>query len=159
VNITSSLLTVQPTDQTIDAGLAKSLASIPGVAQVSPQRIVPLLVDGQVANVIAFDPAHDSSILTWLERRQPTPLGAEGIIVGHRRGAQLGQQLSVCGMFVGPSRQDGVWRGGSHDPAAPIAQQPAHAVEHERIVVDHDDELAARHVGYDRRCLVHLDRG
>src|SRR5215469_11263847 len=37
VNITSSLLTVQPTDKTIDTGLAISLASIPGVAQVSPQ--------------------------------------------------------------------------------------------------------------------------
>src|SRR5215467_14312402 len=56
VNITSSLLTVQPTDQTITASLAKSLTSIPGVAQVSPQRIVPMLVDGRAANVIAFDP-------------------------------------------------------------------------------------------------------
>src|SRR5215472_6972123 len=84
VNITSSLLTVQPTDQTVDAGLAKSLTSIPGVAQVSPQRIVPMLVDGQAANVTAFDPAHDSSILTWLETRQPGPLGTDGVIVGGR---------------------------------------------------------------------------
>jgi putative ABC transport system permease protein len=98
VNITSSLLTVQPTDRTIDAGLAKSLASIAGVAEVSPQRIVPMLVDGQAANVIAFDPAHDFSILTWLEKRQPGPLDADGIIVGGRLGWQLGQQLSVCGM-------------------------------------------------------------
>ncbi len=98
INITSSLLTVQPTDQTVDAGLAKSLVSIPGVARVSPQRIVPMLVDGRAANVIAFDPGHDASILTWLERRQPGQLGADGIIVGGQRGGQIGQQINVCGM-------------------------------------------------------------
>jgi putative ABC transport system permease protein len=98
VNITSSLLTVQPTDQTVDAGLAKSLSSIPGVAQVSPQRIVPMLVDGRTANVIAFDPTHDTSILTWLEKRQPGELGADGVIVGGRLGGQVGQQINVCGM-------------------------------------------------------------
>jgi putative ABC transport system permease protein len=98
VNITSSLLTVQPTDQTVDAGLAKSLVSIPGVAQVSPQRIVPMLVDGRAANVIAFDSAHDTSILTWLENRQAGDLGGDGVIVGGRLGGQVGQQINVCGM-------------------------------------------------------------
>jgi putative ABC transport system permease protein len=98
VNITSSLLTVQPTDQTVDAGLAESLVSIPGVAQVSPQRIVPMLVNGRAANVIAFDPAHDSSILTWLEKRQPGEVGVDSIIVGGGLGGRLGQQISVCGM-------------------------------------------------------------
>jgi putative ABC transport system permease protein len=98
VNITSSLLTVQPTDQTIDAGLAKSLATIGGVAQVSPQRIVPMLVNGQAANIIAFDPVHDFSILTWLEQRQPGSLGPEGIMSGGRVAGQPGQQLNVCGM-------------------------------------------------------------
>jgi putative ABC transport system permease protein len=98
VNITSSLLTVQPTDQIIDAGLGTSLASIAGVTQVSPQRIVPMLVDGRPADVIAFDPAHDFSILTWLEKRQAGLPGTDGIIVGGRLAGQLGQQLSVCGM-------------------------------------------------------------
>jgi putative ABC transport system permease protein len=98
VNITSSLLTVQPTDETLDAGLAKTLVSIAGVAQVSPQRIVPMLVDSQPANVIAFDPAHDSSILNWLESGQSGPLGTDGIIIGGRLRGQPGTQLSVCGM-------------------------------------------------------------
>jgi putative ABC transport system permease protein len=98
VNITSSLLTVQPTDETLDAGLEKILISIAGVAQASPQRIVPMLVDGQPANVIAFDPAHDSSILNWLESPQEGPLGGDGIIIGGRLRGQPGGQLSVCGM-------------------------------------------------------------
>jgi putative ABC transport system permease protein len=98
VNITSSLLTVQPTDETLDAALEKVLVSIGGVAQVSPQRIVPMLVDGQPANVVAFDPAHDSSILNWLESRQDEPLGTGGIIIGGRLRGQRGAQLSVCGL-------------------------------------------------------------
>jgi putative ABC transport system permease protein len=98
VNITSSLLTVQPTDQTIDAGLANSLAAISGVARVSPQRIVPMLVDGQPANVIAFDPAHDFSILPWLEQGQPGALAPDGIIAGGRVAGKPGQQLNVCGL-------------------------------------------------------------
>src|SRR5712691_2796937 len=40
VNITSSLLTVQPTDQTLGADLAKTLVAITGVEQVASQRIV-----------------------------------------------------------------------------------------------------------------------
>src|SRR5229473_3567234 len=61
VNITSSLLTVQPTDQTLGADLAKTLVAITGVAQVASQRIVPSLVDGHAVNLIAFDPTHDFS--------------------------------------------------------------------------------------------------
>ena len=97
VNITASLLTVQPTDQTLDAGLAKSLASIAGVSRVSPQRIVPMLVEGQAANVIAFDPARDFTILAWLKEHQPGLLGNDGVIAGGGLAGHLGRQLSVCG--------------------------------------------------------------
>src|SRR5207244_5607189 len=41
VNITSSLLTVQPTDQTLAANLAQQISDIPGITRVAPQRIVP----------------------------------------------------------------------------------------------------------------------
>jgi hypothetical protein len=47
VNITSNLLTVQPTDETLDAALANTLGALPGVARVAPQRLVPALVDGR----------------------------------------------------------------------------------------------------------------
>lgn len=48
VNITSSLLTVQPTDAVMDASMAKSLAAIPGVAKIAPQRIISSLVTEQL---------------------------------------------------------------------------------------------------------------
>ena len=96
VNITASLLTVQPTDETLAADLAQQIAAIPGVAQVAPQRIVPTLVEGGAANLIAFDPARDFSVLTWLAERQPGPV--EGLIAGGGLAARLGATVSVCGM-------------------------------------------------------------
>ena len=96
VNITASLLTVQPTDETLAADLAQRIAAIPGVAQVAPQRIVPTLVEGGAANLIAFDPARDFSVLTWLAERQPGPV--EGLIAGGGLAARLGATVGVCGM-------------------------------------------------------------
>jgi putative ABC transport system permease protein len=96
VNITASLLTVQPTDETLPADLAQRIAAIPGVAQVAPQRIVPALVEGQNVNLIAFGPAQDFSVQSWVEARQVGPL--EGLIAGGALPARLGETLSVCGM-------------------------------------------------------------
>ena len=95
VNITSSLLTVQPTDETLAASLAERIAATPGVATVAPQRIVPSLIEGRQVNLIAFDPARDFSVLTWLEQRQLGPVA--GLIAGGRLAASLGATLSVCG--------------------------------------------------------------
>jgi putative ABC transport system permease protein len=97
VNITSSLLTVQPTDETLDAGLAASLAAIAGVARVAPQRIVPSLVDGRPVELIAFDPAHDFSVLAWLGEHQLGPVTADSLIAGGSVAGRLGERLSVCG--------------------------------------------------------------
>ena len=95
VNITSSLLTVQPTDETLPASLAERIAATPGVALVAPQRIVPSLVEGRQVNLVAFDPARDFSVLTWLEQRQPGSI--DGLIAGGRLASPLGTTLSVCG--------------------------------------------------------------
>src|SRR5437588_6147961 len=96
VNITASLLTVQPTDATLPADLAQRIAAVPGIARVAPQRIVPALVEGQNVNLIAFDPAQDFSVLSWLEKRAAAPV--EGLIAGSALPNALGDTLSVCGM-------------------------------------------------------------
>jgi putative ABC transport system permease protein len=96
VNITASLLTVQPTDATLPADLVQRIASVPGIARVAPQRIVPALVEGQNVNLIAFDPAADFSVLSWLETRAAAPV--EGLIAGGALPNALGDTLSVCGM-------------------------------------------------------------
>src|ERR1700732_3940469 len=96
VNLTASLLTVQPTDETLPADLAQRIAGIAGVDQVAPQRIVPALVEGHNVNLIAFDPAQDFSVQSWVEAREVGPL--EGLIAGAALSARLGETLSVCGM-------------------------------------------------------------
>jgi putative ABC transport system permease protein len=96
VNITASLLTVQPTDETLPADLAKRIAEIAGVARVAPQRIIPALVDERRVNLIAFDPARDFSVLTWLVQREPGPVA--GVIAGDALDARPGTTLSVCGL-------------------------------------------------------------
>jgi putative ABC transport system permease protein len=109
VNITSSLLTVQPTQETLAADLADKIARIAGIARVAPQRIVPALVEGRRVNLIAFDPGNDFSILTWLEDHQSGPI--EGLIAGGRLDAPTGTTLSVCGMSLpvhGRLRETGV---------------------------------------------------
>src|SRR5215813_3074003 len=50
VNITASLLTVQPTDTSLPADLAQRIAAVPGIARIAPQRIVPALVDRRFLN-------------------------------------------------------------------------------------------------------------
>src|SRR5215467_6519523 len=100
VNITASLLTVQPTEQTLDIGLAERLAAVVGVARIAPQRIVPMLVDGRPANVVAFDPTRDFSVDSWLDERVSGPFSTDGVILGGRVDGRLGQQILLCGMPV-----------------------------------------------------------
>jgi putative ABC transport system permease protein len=94
VNITASLLTVQPTDETLAVELAQRISAIPGVARVAPQRIVPALVEANNATLIAFDPAQDFSVLSWIEAGQ----GGPGLIAGSALPIRLGETVSVCGM-------------------------------------------------------------
>ena len=88
---------MQPTDASLDANIAKSLAAIPGVARVAPQRIVPSMIDDHAANLIAFDPASDFSGLPWLGEHQPGPLSRDGVITGGRVAARVGEALQICG--------------------------------------------------------------
>src|SRR5215471_17556386 len=96
VNITASLLTVQPTGETLPADLASSIGAIRGVAQTAPQRILPALVEGRRANLVAFDPARDFSVLPWLEQHAGGPV--DGLIAGGGLADSVGATLSVCGM-------------------------------------------------------------
>ena len=65
---------------------------------MAPQRIVPALVEGRAVNLIAFDPARDFSVLTWLEEHRPGPVA--GLIAGARQNAPLGATPSVCGKVI-----------------------------------------------------------
>ena len=109
VNITASLLTVQPTDATLPADLADKLTANARVARVAPQRIVPVLIDGHSANLIAFELVRDFSVLLWLDLHQEGPLASDGIIAGSRVSGQQGGEVMVCGKqtrILRPARKD-----------------------------------------------------
>jgi putative ABC transport system permease protein len=97
VNLTAGLLTVEPTEATIPADLAKTLAALPGVAQVAPQRVVPVLADGREARLIAFDPGRDFSVLPWIEAHRAGSLDADGAIAGSRVAGRPGDPVAICG--------------------------------------------------------------
>jgi putative ABC transport system permease protein len=67
------------------------------VARVAPQRLVRALVEGRPLNLIAFDPAVDFTVLTWLGEPGRASLGARDLIVGGRLPGQRGETLTVCG--------------------------------------------------------------
>ena len=96
VNITSSLLTVQPTDQEFDASLGEKLWTIPGIAQVAPQRIVRAEVEGRPINLIAFDPAADFTVQPWLPEGRRPILTAQSLIAGERVENKPGEVLNIC---------------------------------------------------------------
>jgi putative ABC transport system permease protein len=100
VNITSALLTVQPTDATIDAKVLDEIAHLDGVAQVAPQTIyhVPIMTgmpEHQV-NLIAFDPVRDFTVMSWLADHLPRPIQTGEIIVGGRRQESVGEEVQPC---------------------------------------------------------------
>jgi putative ABC transport system permease protein len=102
VNITSSLLTVQPTDATIDSQVLDQISHISGIAQVAPQTIlhVPVMagMPGHQVNLIAFDPARDFTVMPWLADHAQRPMQPGEIIAGGRRSESVGDEIQPGGL-------------------------------------------------------------
>jgi putative ABC transport system permease protein len=101
VNITSALLTVQPTEATLDLRLLDEIGHLSGVAQAAPQTIyrIPVMAgmpEHQV-NLIAFDPAHDFTVIPWLSDHLPRPMQTGDLLSGGRRAESVGEELQPCG--------------------------------------------------------------
>ncbi len=100
VNITSALLTVQPTEDGLDLKQVDEIARTSGVAQVAPQTIyrVPVMagMPGCKTNLIAFDPARDFTVMNWLSERAPGAMKPGELIAGSRRMESVGQEIQPC---------------------------------------------------------------
>lgn len=101
-NITAALLTAEPTDLTLDAGMLTRLAQLKGVRAVAPQLVFRTDASGyghggDLVDVIAFDPAHDMTVQPWLEEHLDRPLRQGDIIIGGRREGALGSELLLFG--------------------------------------------------------------
>lgn len=106
VNITSALLTVQPTDSTIDMALVNRIAQIKGVERVAAQSIyrIPMMVHmpEHRANLVAFDQKSDFTVLPWLNERLGREMRTGDLFVGARVGQsqELGEELEPCGQVA-----------------------------------------------------------
>src|SRR5262249_11500794 len=101
VNLTAALLTAEPTDHTLPAGLADEVARLPGVDRVAPQRTTraPLAAGPPAhdADLVTFDPARDFTVLPWLQEAADRPFGPGDVIIGGRREEAIGTEVLVAG--------------------------------------------------------------
>lgn len=96
VNLTNTLLTVQPSEKELDATLDETLRQIPGVAKVAPQRLALAGVEGRTIRLIAYDPTSDFTIEPWLPDGQRASPDTSGLIIGERVNQKLGEILRIC---------------------------------------------------------------
>ncbi len=97
VNITSTLLTIQPTDLDLDVALGDKLRAVPGVAKVAAQRLIRASVEGRAINLIAYDPATDFTVESWLPVGEKPVAASGGLLVGERVALKTGEALMICG--------------------------------------------------------------
>ncbi len=101
-NITPALLTVEPTDFTLDEAMIKRLEATRGVARVAPQLVFRTDASGygnrgDLVDVIAFDPTRDITVQPWLAERLGRPIRKGDVIVGGGREEALGSELMLFG--------------------------------------------------------------
>jgi putative ABC transport system permease protein len=96
-NLTSALLTVEPTSSTLAAELCEQVAKLPGVERVAPQRYFALGGPHGHDDLVAFDPRNDFTVLSWLQEKLDRPMQTGDLIVGARRDEAVGDSITLFG--------------------------------------------------------------
>ncbi len=98
VNITSALLTVQPTDEVLSGSLVDQIEHLDGIAQAAPQTYFQIpIMSGMPeckANLIAFDPKKDFTVMPWMVAHANRPFTTGDIIAGSRRSESIGDEIA-----------------------------------------------------------------
>lgn len=104
VNITSALLTVQPTEAVMDANIVSQIEQMDGIAQAAPQTYLQVpIMSGMPeckANLIAFDAKKDFTILPWMVAHAPRAMVCGDILAGSRRGEAIGDEIAPANQPV-----------------------------------------------------------
>ena len=100
INITSGLLTVEPTDRTVPADLLA--AQVAGVARVAPQRVLRtdqsgLGAHGDSVDLIGFDVERDFTVQPWIIERLGRQIQPADVIVGASRDLPVGSEVELFG--------------------------------------------------------------
>jgi putative ABC transport system permease protein len=100
VNLSSALLTVEPTSERLDAATVSEIARLQGVAVAAPQQYFALPTAGDShggEDLIAFDPERDFTVLPWLSEKLDRPFDRGDVIVGGRRTEAVGGEIRLFG--------------------------------------------------------------
>jgi putative ABC transport system permease protein len=99
VNLSSALLTLEPTPYTLDAGAVEQLARLPGVQTAAPQRcfVLPTADSSHDETLTAFDPDRDFTVCPWIAEHLDRPLQRGDVIVGGRRPEPVGAEMRLFG--------------------------------------------------------------
>jgi putative ABC transport system permease protein len=100
-NITVALLTVEPTDQTLDADLLDR-ARITGIGRAAPQRVFRTEQSdfggqGESVDLIGYDPERDFTVQPWIAERLGRPMQPGEVILGAARNLPLGSEIVLFG--------------------------------------------------------------
>ncbi len=99
-NITAALLTVEPTERTMDA--AAFAAPVPGVARAAPQRVFRTDQAGfggahEPVDLVGFDRERDFTIQPWISERLGRRMQSGDIIAGAARDLPIGSEITLFG--------------------------------------------------------------
>lgn len=100
VNLTAALLTVEPNNETFDRPILEKVSLLPCVDRVAPQRYYSFPWPGSehgLVDLIAFEPERDFTVLPWLQEKLERPLQDGDLIVGGRRGEEIGSEVTLYG--------------------------------------------------------------
>jgi putative ABC transport system permease protein len=101
VNLTPALLTVEPTPHVLEASTVEQIARVAGIEAAAPQRYIAAQLAGDAhahdADLIAFDPARDFTVLPWLAEKLDRPLAVGEVLVGARREQAVGSTVQLGG--------------------------------------------------------------
>lgn len=100
-NITVALLTVEPTNQTVNADLLER-AGLAGIGKAAPQRVFRtarsgLGSHGETVDLIGFDPGRDFTIQPWISERLGRAMRPEDVILGAAQNLPLGSEITIFG--------------------------------------------------------------
>ncbi len=132
VNITAALLTVEPTPHTMDVSVTTEVTRTPGVRRAAPQRFFRsadsyCCIIGQ-ADLIAFDPYRDFTVLPWLREKLDRPIQKGDVIIGGLRSYKVGEQVFFYGQALSVYGRLGRTGVGTYDHAFFLTFETAEAL-------------------------------
>lgn len=100
VNLTPTILTVEPTRETLPAATADRIASLPVVERAAAQRTFQVAdIGGHLPiDVVVFDAASDFTVRPWIVEMLDRPWSRGDVLVGGRRPERVGERLTVQGV-------------------------------------------------------------